>query len=59
MIVSKELILKIELTGDELKHFTTALEDIMAAENTSNLGIGFLKREQKQILQTILNEVKK
>jgi hypothetical protein len=54
MKITKELILRIELTGDDLENFKSALEDIMAAENASNLGIGFLKKEQKNILETIL-----
>lgn len=57
MKITKELILKIELTGDDLENFKSALEDIMAAENASNLGIGFLKKEQKKIIETILRTI--
>jgi hypothetical protein len=57
MKITKELILKIELTGEDLENFKSALEDIMAAENASNVGIGFLKREQKTILETILRTI--
>jgi hypothetical protein len=57
MKITKELILRIELTGDDLENFKSALEDIMAAENASNLGIGFLKKEQKNIIETILRTI--
>ncbi|GIZ08328.1 hypothetical protein [Flavobacterium sp. UMI-01] len=59
MKISKEVILKIELVGDEVLHLKDALGNIMAAENASSLGIGFLKPEQKKILQSILNEINK
>ena len=59
MKISKELILKIELSGIEVKHLKSALEDIMAAEDATNQGLGYLKKEEKVILQSILNEINK
>lgn len=59
MKISKEVILKIELLGDEVRHLKSALEDIMAAEDASNQGLGYLKKEEKLILQSILNEINK
>jgi hypothetical protein len=47
MKISKEVILKIELVGNEVRHFKSALEDIMAAEDASNQGLGYLKREER------------
>ena len=58
MKISKELILKIELSGDDLEHFKNALERVLQFEKTANLEIGFLKKEQKQILETIINTIK-
>ena len=57
MKISKETILKIELSGDDLENFKSALEDIMAAENSSNLGLGFLKPSEKNILDKILKAI--
>lgn len=59
MKISKELILKIELCGIEVTHLKSALEDIIAAEDASNQGLGYLKKEEKIILQSILNEIHK
>jgi hypothetical protein len=59
MKISKELILKIELSGVEIRHLKSALEDIMAAEDAINQGLGYLKKEEKVILQSILNEINK
>lgn len=56
---SKKITVSIELNDDDLKHFTTALQDIISVEESANLGLGFLKKEQKEILQSILNEIKK
>jgi hypothetical protein len=56
MKISKELILKIELSGIEVSHLKSALQDIMAAEDAT---LGYLKREEKVILQSILNEINK
>jgi ElaB/YqjD/DUF883 family membrane-anchored ribosome-binding protein len=55
MKISKEVILKIELVGNEVRHLKSALEDIMAAEDASNQGLGYLKRERTQ---SILNRNK-
>ena len=59
MKISKEIILKIELSGIEVTHLKSALEDIIAAEDASNQGLGYLKKEEKVILQSILNEIHK
>jgi hypothetical protein len=59
MKISKEVILKIELVGNEVRHLKSALEDIMAAEDASNQGLGYLKKEERTLLQSILNEINK
>lgn len=57
MKISKELILKIELSGEDLEHFKEALEKVLQSEKSSNLGIGILKGEQKEIIENIYNYI--
>lgn len=57
MKISKELILKIELSGEDLEHFKEALEKVLQSEKTSSLGIGILKGEQKEIIESIYNYI--
>ncbi|OCB78003.1 hypothetical protein [Flavobacterium crassostreae] len=57
MKVSKEVTLKIELSGIEIKYLKSALMDIMAAEEAINQGLGYLKDEEKRILKSILSEI--
>jgi hypothetical protein len=57
MKISKELILKIELSGEDLQLFKDALEKVLQSEKTNNLGIGILKKEQKEIIETIYNHI--
>lgn len=54
MIVSKEIILKIELSGDDLKNFKSLFENIIAADVSANQGLGFLKNEEKKYVENIL-----
>ncbi len=58
MKISKELILKIELTGEDLELFKLALEKVIQSEKTNNLGIGILSGEQKTLIETILSTIK-
>lgn len=57
MRVTKEVTLKIELSGEELESFKDALISISAVENASNAGIGFLKNNEKKILESILRSI--
>lgn len=57
MKISKELILKIELSGEDLEHFKKALEKVLQSEKSSNLGIGILQNEQKEIIESIYNYI--
>lgn len=45
MKISKEIVLKIELSGSEAIHLKNALSDIIAGEEAINQGLGFLKKE--------------
>jgi hypothetical protein len=58
MKISKELILKIELTGEDLELFKLALEKILQSEKTNNLGLGILHCDQKALIETILLTIK-
>lgn len=51
MKISKEIILMIELTGDESKRFIEALGKVLETEK--NLKIGTLQREHEEIFKTI------
>lgn len=57
MKISKELILKIELTGEDLELFKLALEKVIQSEKTNNLEIGILSGEQKTLIETILSRI--
>lgn len=57
MKISKELILKIELTGDDLELFKLALEKVLQSEKTNNLGIGILHGPQKTLIENILETI--
>ncbi len=54
MIISKEVILKIELSGEDLKKFKSLLENIIAADYSANQGLGFLSTEEKKYTESIL-----
>ncbi|MFT5254433.1 MAG: 2-hydroxy-3-keto-5-methylthiopentenyl-1-phosphate phosphatase [Flavobacteriales bacterium] len=58
MKISKEIVLKIELSGTEAKNLKNALHDILAAEEAVNQGLGYLKKEEKEILKSLLSEIK-
>lgn len=58
MKISKELILKIELTGEDLELFKLALEKVIQSEKTNNLGLGILSGDQKTLIETILSTIK-
>lgn len=57
MKISKELILKLELTGEDLELFKLALEKVIQSEKTNNLGIGILSGDQKTLIETILSTI--
>ena len=57
MKITKEQILKIELTGEELVNFKLALEKVLQSEKTNNLGIGILQGDQKEIFKSIYNYI--
>ena len=48
MIISKEVILRMELSGEDLKKFKSLLENIIAADVSANQGLGFLSTEEKK-----------
>ena len=58
MKISKELILKIEFTGEDLELFKLALEKVIQSEKTNNLGIGILNGDQKILIEKILSTIK-
>ena len=59
MKISKEEILKIELTGDDLENFKSALSKVVMAERGSYLEIGMLKETERKLIELILKEVSK
>lgn len=59
MKISKEEILKIELTGDDLENFKSALVKVVMSESGSHLGIGILKESERKLIELILKEVSK
>ncbi len=58
MKISKELIVRIELTGEYLELLKLALEKIIQSEKTNNLGRGVLRGEQKTLIETIPSVIK-
>lgn len=57
MIISKEIILKIELSGKDLETFKNLLENILAADHSANQGLGFLKTEEQKYISNILKSI--
>ena len=58
MIITKEVILKIELSGESLKQFKQVLEGTLAANHSANQGLGFLSSEEIKYIQNILKQLK-
>jgi len=59
MKINKELIVKIELSGDELEHFKSALEKVVQGESASHLGIGILKDNERKLIEEIIKVIQK
>lgn len=57
MKATKEVILKLEFSGDDLELFKLALEKVIQSEKTNNLGIGILQGEQKFLIEKILDSI--
>ena len=58
MKATKEVILKLEFTGDEVKSFLEIIEKVILGESASNLGIGILNNNQTKLLKEILKTSK-
>lgn len=58
MKATKEVILKLEISGEDLESFKSALEKVILAESGSHLGIGILKEDEQKIFQSILKVIK-
>jgi hypothetical protein len=58
MKATKEVILKLEFTGDEVKSFLEIIEKVILGESASNLGIGILDDNQTKLLKEILKTSK-
>lgn len=58
MKATKEVILKLELSGDEVKSFLEIIEKVILAESGSHLGIGILNENQTKLLKEILQTSK-
>lgn len=54
MKFTKEVTLKIELTGDEVNDFLEIIEKVVLSESASHLGIGILSNKQTDLLKDIL-----
>lgn len=59
MKATKEVILKLELSGDDLENFESALEKVILAESGAHLGIGILKDDERKLIELIIKEIKK
>lgn len=57
MIITKEVILKIELSGQSLKDFIKVLEGVLAANYSANQGLGFLQVQEKKMLEELLKKI--
>lgn len=57
MKVTREVILKIKISGEDLKLFKSAMEKVLQSEVNSHLGIGILNSDQKKIVESILSEI--
>ncbi len=58
MKATKEVILKLEFSGDEVKSFLEIIEKVILGESASNLGIGILNDNQTKLLKEILKTSK-
>lgn len=56
MNITKEIILKIQLIGNDLENLKSALHTVIDAESSSKSSI--LKKEQIAIIETILKTIK-
>lgn len=57
MIITKETIVNIKMSGGDLLKFKTLLESIIAANTTANEGQGFLKTKEEKYIENLLNEL--
>lgn len=57
MIITKEIKLKIEMSGDDFQTFKELLENILAANTSANQGLGFLKTHEEKYIEKLLKSL--
>lgn len=57
MKVSKEIILKLYFTDDEVKVLKSALEKSIKAESASHLAIGILSKDEVNFLEQVIKAI--